>query len=229
MPTPVEITEDMEIQMIAINHRRISITGSLAGLFLLITASPAQAAFVFTGQSIDITYQDPLGTLMDTITAGANNPDITYNDGTNIGGEYGIAGPDKIGIMLDFEYIDFSDTSVTFSLRGDGPAHATSGYQTTGLDGSYTITLTNADFSIGSVSIGSMTDMIGVDLGTQVTFDGSNIFFDISTLGILEVTPGADLGSITLNVEFVPIPAALPLMLSGLAGLALVSRRRISK
>ena len=219
MPTPVEITEDMEIQMIAINHRRISITGFLAGIFLLITASTSQAAFVFTGQDIDVTYEDSLGILTDSIIAGNADPDISYLDGSNIGD----------GIMLDFEFIDFADTSVTFSLRGDGPAHATSGYQTTGLDGSYTITLTNADFSIGSVSIGLMTDMIGVELGTEVTFNGSNIFFDISTLGILEVTPGADIGSITLNVEFVPIPAALPLMLSGLAGLALVSRRRISK
>ena len=131
--------------------------------------------------------------------------------------------------MLDFEFIDFDDTSVTFNLRGDGPAHANPDYQTTGLDGSYIITLATADFFIGSVSIGSMTDMIGVELDKEVTFNGKNIFFDISTLGILEVTPGADIGSITLNVEFVPIPAALPLMLSGLAGLVLVSRRRIFK
>jgi hypothetical protein len=218
------------IQMTAINHRRISFTASLAGLFLLITASTTQAAFVFTGQSIDVSYEDSLGTFTDSIIAGNSNPDISYNDGSNIGGEYGLTpGPDVPGIMLDSEVIDFADTSVTFNLRGDGPAHATSGYQTTGLDGSYIITLTSADFSIGSVSIGSMTDMIGVGLGTEVTFDGKNIFFDISTLGILEVTPGADIGSITLNVEFVPVPAALPLMLSGLAGLVLASRRRIFK
>jgi len=219
VPTPVEITADMEIQMTAINHRRISISGSLAGLFLLITASTSQAAFVFTGQNLNVTYQETGFELTDTIIAGITDPDISYLDGSNIGD----------GIMLDFEFIDFDDTSVTFNLRGDGPAHANPDYQTTGLDGSYIITLATADFFIGSVSIGSMTDMIGVELDKEVTFNGKNIFFDISTLGILEVTPGADIGSITLNVEFVPIPAALPLMLSGLAGLVLVSRRRIFK
>jgi len=222
--------------MIAISHRRISITGSLAGLFLLITASPAQAAFVFTGQSIDITYQDPLGTLMDTITAGANNPDIKYSDGTNIGGDYGIAGPDKIGIMLDSEYIDFSDTSVTFNLRGDADTHADDpGYQTTGLDPTarYILSLNTTDYSISSVSIGSISetsgvpDIIGVTMGSEITFNAKNIYFDIGTLGILDrgIT---DTGTLTLNVEveLVPIPAALPLMLSGLAGLVLASRRR---
>ncbi len=205
--------------MIAINHRRISITGFLAGLFLLITSPATQAAFVFTGQSLDVTYQETGFELTNSIIAGDNDPDISYLDSSNIGN----------GIMLDYEFIDFTDTSVTFSLRGDYGDVYSPGYQTTGLDGSYIITLTSADFSIGSVSIGSMTDMIGVSLGTEVTFNGKNIFFDISTLGILEVTPGADIGSITLNVEFVPIPAALPLMLSGLMGLVLVSRRRIFK
>jgi hypothetical protein len=71
----------------------------------------------------------------------------------------------------------------------------------------------------------ALVDMIGVSVGSGVTFDAKNIYFDISTLGILEVT-GPDIGSVTMNVEFVPIPAALPLMLSGLAGLVLVSRRR---
>ena len=225
MPTPVELTEDMEIQMIAINHRRISITGLLAGLFLLITTSTTQAAFVFTGQNIDVLYEDPLGTFTDSIIAGNVNPDISYLDGLNIGN----------GIMLTGEFIDIDATSVIFNLRGDGSAHS-SGYQTTGLDASarYTLTLTAADFSIGNVSIssisstGSTPDIIGVAMDSEITFDAKNIYFDIGTLGILDRT-NLDLGTLTLNVEFVPIPAALPLMLSGLAGLVLVSRRRIFK
>ena len=67
--------------------------------------------------------------------------------------------------------------------------------------------------------------MIGVSLGSEITFDNKNIYFDVSALGILE-TAGADIGRVTLNMELVPIPAALPLMLSGLAGLAFISRRR---
>ena len=191
----------------------------MAGLFLLVSTSTAQAAFVFTGQAMNVTFQDGVfPDLTDAIVAGNADPDIAYLDGTNIGD----------GIMLDFEFIDFADTSVTFQLRGDGGVHPTAGYQTTGLpqDSRYVLSLTGADFSIGSVSVGALTDMIGVAVGSEVTFDAKNIYFDISTLGIKEVTPGADIGSVTLNVEFVPVPAALPLMLSGLAGLALFVRRR---
>ena len=214
--------------MFASNPRHISITSVLAGIILLVSVPAAQAAFVFTGQALDVSFEDFdfLDTTTDSIVAGNVDPDISYNDGTNIGGRYGQApDPDIFGIMLDFESIDFTDTTVTFTLRGDGPAHGTSGYQTTGINGRYIISLTAADFSIGGITLDPLVDMIGVSVGSGVTFDAKNIYFDISTLGILEVT-GPDVGSITMNVEFVPVPAALPLMLSGLAGLILVSRRR---
>lgn len=214
--------------MFAGNPRHISLASILAGLILLVSVPAAQAAFVFTGQSLDVSFEDFdfSDTTTDSIVAGDVDPDISYNDGTNIGGRYGQApDPDIFGIMLDFESIDFTDTTVTFTLRGDGPAHGTSGYQTTGINGRYIISLTAADFSIGGITLDPLVDMIGVSVGSGVTFDARNIYFDISTLGILEVT-GPDIGSVTMNVEFVPIPAALPLMLSGLAGLVLVSRRR---
>lgn len=204
--------------MIAINARRLSVTSFLAGVFLLLLTSASQAAYVFTGQNIDVSYSETgFADLTDPIIAGSD-PEIFYNDGTSIGN----------GIMLDFEFIDFVDNAVTFQLRGDGSFYSP-GYQTTGLDGSYILSLTGVGISIGSVSIGSMTDMIDVTVGTDITFDAKNIYFDISTLGILETTSVADIGSLTLNVEFVPIPAALPLMFSGLAGLILISRKRKSE
>lgn len=204
--------------MITINVRRLSVASSLAVLLFLNFTSAPQAAFVFTGEAIDVSFTGPDGELTDAIVAGAGQ-ELSYRDGTNIGN----------GIMLDFEFIDINDTAVTFNLRGDGPAHTTAGYQTTGLTGSYIISLAAADFSISNVALGTVTDTIGVTLGSSVTFDASSIYFDISTLGIREITPGADIGSVTLNVEFVPIPAALPLMLSGLTGLFLLSHRRKHK
>lgn len=200
--------------MIAINAKHLSVTSLLAGAFLLFITSASQAALVFTGQNIDVTYSETdFADLTDSIVAGSG-PEIAFNDGSAIGN----------GIMLDFEFIDFSDNAVTFKLRGDG-AFYTPGYQTTGLGGAYTLSLTGADISFDTVSIDSMTNMIDVDMGTDITFDAKNIYFDISTFGILE-TSGADFGTLTLDVQFVPVPAALPLMLSGLAGLALFSRRR---
>jgi len=202
--------------MIAINVKHLSVTSLLAGAFLLFITSASQAALVFTGQNIDVTFSEPGFTdLTDSIVAGSSDPDISYLDGSSIGN----------GNMLDFEFIDFADNAVTFQLRGDGSSYSP-GYQTTGLGGSYILSLTGVGISIGSVSIGSMTDMIDVTVGTDITFDAKNIYFDISTLGILETASVADIGSLTLNVEFVPIPAAFPLMLSGLAGLVFFSRKR---
>lgn len=199
----------------AIYDWRLSVTSSLVGVLLLLLTSAAQAAYVFTGQNIDVTYAETGFTdLTDSIIAGSG-PEIFYNDGSSIGD----------GIMLDFEFIDFADNAVTFQLRGDGSFYSP-GYQTTDSGGSYILSLTGVGISIGSVSIGLITDMIDVTVGTDITFDAKNIYFNISTLGILETTSAADIGRLTLNVEFVPIPAAFPLMLSGLAGLVLIRRRR---
>lgn len=216
--------------MFAINPRHSSLASALAGLVLLISVPAAQAAFVFTGQNLDVSFEDFdfSETTTDSIVAGNTEPDIAYNDGTNIGGRYNQPpDPDIFGVMLDFESIDFAETSVTFTLRGDGPVHpGNPAYQTTGLNGRYIISLIPSDFSIAGVTLEPLdSSVIGVALGSEVTFDAEHIYFDISTLGILETT-GPDLGTITMNVELVPIPAALPLMLSGLAGLVLISRRR---
>jgi len=205
--------------MIAINVRRLSFISSLAGVSLLLFASVSHAALVFTGQDIDVSYSPAIGAdITDSIIAGSGF-DIAYNDGSTIGNS----------LMLDFEFIDFVDNAVTFQLRGDGLDYAgDASYNTTGLNGSYVLSLAGSGIFFDSVSIGSMSNITGVTMDSEITFDATNIFFDVSTLGILEVTPGADLGTITLDVQFVPIPAALPLMLSGLTGLLLFSRRRKS-
>lgn len=204
--------------MIAIYDWRLSVSRSLPGVFLLLFTFTSQAAFVFTGQNIDVTFSETGYTdLTDSIVAGSSDPDpdISYLDGSFIGN----------GIMLDFEFIDFADNAVTFQLRGDGSTDA-SGYQSTASTGRYILSLAAADFSISNISIGSVTAMTGVSVGSEVTFDANNIYFDISTLGILETAAIADTGSLTLNVEFVPVPAAFLLMLSGLSGLVLFSLRR---
>jgi len=207
--------------MIANKAFRLSVTSTFIAGFLLLFTPASQAALLFTGQNIDVTYSEfGFADVTDSIVAGAGS-DIAYNDGSNIGGNGGIS-----GVMIDFELIDFTDNAVTFQIRGDGPAHSNGAYQTTGLGGSYILSLTDMGIFYDTVSIGAMsTNLIGVAMGSEITFDAKNIMFDISTLGILDAS-SADIATLTLNVEFVPIPAALPLMLSGLAGLALFSHRR---
>ncbi len=175
--------------MITKHDKHISVASMVLAAFLLSLSFASQAAYVFTGQNIDVTYAETGWTdLTDSIVAGANTPDIAYNDGSAIGN----------GLMLDFEFIEIGDNTITFQIRGDDTIlHSENGsdkYFKTGLGGGYEIKLLTTDFSIGSVSIDSMTGFTGVVLGTEITNTGKSIFFDISNLGILETT-GADLGS----------------------------------
>lgn len=204
--------------MIEINDSRLSVTRLLTGVFLLLLSATSQAALIFTGQNIDVGYNgDDVSVATTSIIANNDaEPEIFYGDGSSIGN----------GLMLDSEYINFTDNTVIFQLRGDGDT-LTTGIQTTGLDGSYILTLTDPGIWISSVSIESMENILGLSMGTDITFDASSIFFDVSAFGIFE-TSGPDLGVLTLNVQFVPLPAALPLMLSGLAGLLLFNRRKKS-
>jgi len=190
---------------------------TLSGAFLLLCSSIAQASFIFTGQSIDVDYVgSDFAIATDTITAGDNDPDIAYGDSTHIGS----------GLMLDDESIDFDDTSITFNIRGDGPTYSP-GYQTTGLLGSYVLSIESLAFSIDSLVIGSAVNVTDLDL-TDITWDSKHIYFDLSDFGIGQIAGDADLATVRLDVTLVPVPAALPLFLSGIAGLALLRRRRVS-
>jgi hypothetical protein len=86
--------------------------------------------------------------------------------------------------------------------------------------------LNNFDYGIGNVMLLSTSNVAGLVAGTDITWNKNQLAFDISRLGI-GTLPGMDMGAITLGVEFVPVPAALPLMLSGLfSGLLFIARRR---
>ena len=194
----------------------------LIGFYLLFLASAAQSALMFTGNMIDVSY------VGSDFTVGTNSfiagdttpdPDIAYQDGSNIGN----------GLMIDFESITFNDDSIVFELRGDGPEHSNSAFQKTGLLGSYHISLASPGIVFDSISVGTTANIIGLCLDSGITFDTNTIYFDLSAFGVLDESD-ADIGSVTINASFaaVPVPAALPLMLSGLAGLLLVSRRRKS-
>lgn len=183
------------------------------------------AASTFIGQTPTVTYSEPsslLPDLVDNVTVVDPAIEIQFNDGSNIGN----------GIMLDGEYIDIKNTSIVFSIRGDGPAYTGSGCsncQTTGLgpDAHYTISGFNWG---GTQSIGAITvntdNIFGVALGSEVFFSPSSVSLNIGTLGVGPVVGGPDIGTVTLNVTFVPLPAALPLFGTGLAALAGFTWRR---
>jgi hypothetical protein len=212
----------MEDAVIMATTRHTSINSLLAGVVVFLFATSSQASFIFTGQNVDITFSEPgFSALSDTVVAGAG---IELNANASSLSEI-----EKFA-MIDFESIDIEETSILFTLRGDGIDFAefnTILFQDTGTrsGATYIVALSGAPFSIDNVSIGDTNNVMNLS-PADVSVIGGAIHFDISQLAIGTINNAADLGTIRLNVGFVPIPAALPLMLSGLAGLLVVCRRR---
>jgi hypothetical protein len=212
----------MEDAVIMTKHRHTSINSLLAAMVLFLFATSSQAAVIFTGQNIDVTFSEPgFSNLSDTVVAGAG---VELNANVN-----SLSQIERFA-MIDFESIDIEETSILFTLRGDGADFGAFNnilFQDTGTrsGATYILALSGAPFSIDSVSIGDTNNVMNLS-PTDVSVIGGAIHFDISQLAIGTINNAADLGTIRLNVGFVPIPAALPLMLSGLAGLLVVCRRR---
>ena len=207
-----------------INHRHrysrvISLLLAIAALMLI---TPSHASFVFTGQTLGVTFTEPgFSDLTDTVIAG---PGIELEADVTSSSEI-----EKFA-MIDFESIDIEETSILFTLRGDGDDFGMVGstlYQHTGTGSgaSYIIDLVGAPFIIDSVAVGDVSNVTNL-LPTDVSLINGEIHFDISNLAIGTIDNGADLGTIRLDVGLVPVPAALPLMLTGLVCLFAISRRR---
>jgi len=212
----------MEDAVIMAITRHTSINSLLAGVVVFLFATSSQASFIFTGQNVDIMFSEPgFSDLSDTVVAGTG---IELNANASSPSEI-----EKFA-MIDFESIDIEETSILFTLRGDGNDFGVFNnilFQDTGTGSgaTYIVALSGASFSIDSVSIGDTNNVMNLS-PADVSVIGGAIHFDISQLAIGTINNAEDLGTIRLNVGFVPIPAALPLMLSGLAGLLVVCRRR---
>ncbi|HYA37227.1 MAG TPA: hypothetical protein VEI74_03010 [Candidatus Methylomirabilis sp.] len=205
-----------------IRSKGISAVLTVGVMGLLLVPGITLASFV--GQTPTVTYSEsPYPDLVDNVTVVDPGIELQFNDGSNIGD----------GIMLDGESIDIKGSSIVFSIRGDGPAYTgldCTTCQTTGLGPDARYTLSGFDWggtqSIGSVTV-SLNNIFGVALGSEVFFSPTSISLDIGTLGVGPVSGGPDLGTVTLDVTFVPLPAALPLFSTGLVALAgIVWRRR---
>ena len=197
---------------------------------------PAQASFV--GETFDFAYTQAGGAvnLTDLGRAYADpGAELFAGDGGNI---------DTAGALLADSSIDIFEDSIVFSLRGGGAVHSP-GFQKTGaaVDGKFRISgfsdsLNNLfDLMAGDVFALELDNLIGVSLGSELVLNNDDVtagnnYIDlfIGTLGIDAVS---DLGSVTLKVvrdmtppNPVPLPAALPLMLSALGLIGFISRRR---
>jgi PEP-CTERM motif len=205
------------------------------GLFILVAAfvvSVPQAQATLIGQNILVTFQEPgFADTSDNVTVGAG-PEFVSGDGTNIGDD----------ILLDFELIDVSDSSILYRVQGGGPPHATPGYTTTGFDPLAQYVFSNLSWTTPSRITGVnvvLDDVIGVALGSEVFFTDDSVTLVVGTLGVAHVAGAPDLGNIRLDLSVEPIgggggggtapePSTLALFGVGLA-LASFRRRRLER
>ena len=208
--------------MIKPRHGYTGVISLILGIVALLYLNLSHAAFVFTGQTVDVIFSEPgFSDLSDSVVAGP---------GVELMADVNSTSDIERFAMIDFEAIDIEETSILLTLRGDGDDFATIDdvlYQDTGTrsGATYILGLAGAAFSIDSVTIGDTSNVINL-MATDVALISGQIHFDISNLAIGTIDNGADLGTIRLNVGFVPVPAALPLMLTGIACLFVFSRRR---
>ena len=190
------------------SYRQSLYLGFFIGLFPL----TSQASLV--GQDVTVTFSEPssgFGDEVDVVTVGAG-AEIIAGDGSNIGDN----------IFLDFDSINIGSESIVLELQGGGGFHST-GFSLLGFgpDASYSFTGLNWGVLPGRITgVDVILDnVIGVALGSEVSFTGDSIDLIVGTLGIGEIS-GADFGRVTLNLTVdhspVPLPASLPLFLTGL-------------
>lgn len=193
-------------------------------LLCMLVSAPSYASFLNT--NVDFTYSDDVPTTL--VKSGVP----VVDPGRELFGTDG--SPIDLGVLYDDEYIDIGGSSIVFGLRGGAAAHS-NGYETWDV---ISTGMFRIDFETGTLALFEtltaadvvLTDIIGVTLGTQLI---ANIGLDFLTLkvGTLGINAIADFGTVALNFtakppSAVPIPAALPLMLSGLALIGFLSRRR---
>lgn len=213
--------------------RALSATVLALGL-VGVSVAPGEAAPILIGTTIHVelldngVVGDPLPE--DILVVGGQR-EITWDNTpfvTNIGSS---------GAMLDGEFIDAEALSLTFNLFGGGDeiqdalpdVHRFTGF---GPGARYVFSnLFSPDYAIASVAI-TLTDVIGVALGSEVFFTDNSVTLFIDTLGILE--SASNLGSIRLDfqvrqVQGDPVPEPATLALVGTGALAFLRRRQRSR
>jgi len=227
------------------NRKKSIFTGPLTCLLCTIFAAPLQASFI--GTTAEITFSSASGdftplpivspfSFTDNITVGAGN-EIQAGDATDIGSSGGLASAVPVGEYIDIgmDYIEFNIFGGVFpaidcSLSVDCTATQLPADTTFLIDFSFDL------LDLFEAPTQTTPNLVGVALGSELVIGASSI-----SLIFGDVLIGAALGNFGMvRLDFaaltdppdppsvIPVPAALPLMLSGLALIGFIARRKKS-
>jgi hypothetical protein len=203
---------------------------SLAVVAAVLLAVPAVASAGLIGLDVTVTFSaDTWDTYADTVTVGPGGPELSEYDGTNIGDN----------VMLDPDAIDINDLEIVVDFAGLGDYHSPgywdAGYEDETAQYEFVVDWGSTTAAITGVGI-DLYDVIGVSLGSEVTYTSDTVTFVVGTLGVdemIEPEPGKVVLNLTIEEgqgppPIIPEPTSLALLGIGLAAVRLTRRKRRS-
>lgn len=175
-------------------------TLKLTALFLFFGPMAANAAPLLLGDTIDITFEDPPGSVVEgplTTTVAAGTSDVVTSNS-----------------FFSFPHFDINpeDTSINFDYVAFSTSYGSGTYRISGID-----TL------LSSVGLTLFGTAMGID-GTAISLVGNDILIDLAGLSINNDSPSGFV--VDVVAATVPEPGTLALLGLGLAGMGFARRKK---
>lgn len=185
-------------------------------------------AFSLDGQNATVTLQETgFDDVSEVVSVGAGN-EIVGNTGSEIG-----------AILFSDEYVDLSGLQIVYRIQGGGGSYGGAAPECSGSPGcslwgqdpdDARFLFSNLNFGVPGAFLNNVTLLSSSVFGATISdITADSFVLNFGSAGILNGTGGSPaLGTLTmnLNVQAVPLPGTLPLLLTASIGFLGISRRR---